>query len=179
MFPERGRGSPVRRAPVRRRTHTMATGNAGRAPPTPRRCRPARRPRAIVRVPPLRAFTPSRMPGARKGSIALPKRRKQMPDFFVNLGRTRNGVGDFLAQELPVTLAQPVHGHFHGAFGRAELTGNRGVGNFALVGSEKRFQRGELLRVALGFQSCEYSIEQRDGPLTVEQLVGTQLIRWL
>src|ERR1035441_9979446 len=69
MSPGRYPGSLARRAPTQRHIHTKAVGSAGKACPRPLALRTGLLLRAVVQFQPLPAFTTSRMPKARKGSI--------------------------------------------------------------------------------------------------------------
>ena len=70
-----------------------------------------------------------------------------------------------LGLELP---AEAVDGHLHGAFGRAEPAGNRGVSTRRCLAEQARLQLVELGCARRGFpflpQVCEHALDHRQRP---------------
>jgi len=58
----------------------------------------------------------------------LRKRPEQCAHFLVHVRRIGQGLGDFIPEQLAVTLAQPVHGHAHSTFINAQRLCGYGMG---------------------------------------------------
>ena len=56
------------------------------------------------------------------------KYRKEMPQFSLDFIRSGNGIGELIVQQLPVALAQSMHGGLDRVFSRAERLCQFGVG---------------------------------------------------
>ena len=67
------------------------------------------------------------------------KRREEILDFFFDLLGRGHGLGDFGAQQIAVTLAQPMDGHFEVPLGDVELAGGFGAGNSVVIAGQERF----------------------------------------
>ena len=66
-----------------------------------------------------------------------------MPEFVFHRIISSQSLGDFQAQQLAITLAQTVHGHFDRAFGQVHLGGEFGVGLGLAFADQAAMQAGE------------------------------------
>ena len=77
----------------------------------------------------------SRLNSTAAGAIAsVAQDGEEIANFFVDLLRTRNRVGDLVTQDLAVAQAQAVHGRFDRGFSHAQLRGDFCIGQVAMFG---------------------------------------------
>src|SRR5262249_54810012 len=111
-----------------------------------------------------RTFTPS-------AASSSSERGEAVPEFRINVAASRDGRGNFGANELPITFAQTMDEHGHGSArdpeqGRETIVIARGRARV-----EKRLEQRERFRVArrfvLALQLSHRAPEQRERPLTI------------
>ncbi len=107
--------------------------------------------------------------------------RDQMPEFRVGFGRVGEGVGNFLAQNFAVTLAQTVNGDFDGHDGHVQFGGDARVGQSVGViqqaGAEAVEQFGLAAQFEFLAQPPPGAVEQGQGETAVELAVGGAFVR--
>src|SRR6185369_12459193 len=101
---------------------------------------------------------------------------QQVSQFAFDFFRRGDGARDFLAQDLAITLTQAVDGGFEGAFGQAELSGQKSIRLGVMFADQAGFEGFEEIGLAFGAafggEPLEHGFQQREGPAALKDLIG-------
>jgi len=113
------------------------------------------------------------------GAVSTTERPKQHLHLLIHLRGVGERLRDLVAEQLPVALAQAMHGRTHRAFIHAQRFCGVGVRHRAFARGEKKFELLELFalagRHAFIAQPDDDPLQQRQRPFAVKRLVRTQL----
>src|SRR5688572_14224553 len=103
-----------------------------------------------------------------------------MPEFFLNLFRARDCVGDFFPQQLAVALPHPLHGGFDGGLRHPEFVAELRIRPPArlarLIVLQQLEQRGLATRRVFLAQPIQRLLQDGLRPPTLKDLVRRQFI---
>lgn len=99
-----------------------------------------------------------------------------MTDFVIDFCWIRDGFGDFIAEEAPITLAQAMDQALHGCFGNPESLGERRIRHIFALRSQAGAQRLESPEFPLAFaflpQTPQRLFDNCGGPAQIEESFG-------
>lgn len=105
---------------------------------------------------------------------------KDVTHFVFHLGVIANRVGNDLAEQFAITLAQPQHGHFDRALAHAEARRDFRIRVGVWIAEQIHLQGFEPVRVtvclALRFKPIEHAVQKRHGPAAFEDAFGIERV---
>lgn len=120
-------------------------------------------------------------PLERRARLLLRQRCRKISEFGFHLCRIRHRFRDFLADKVPVALAEPVNRDLERAFGSAYVARD-GIGRRCPIEKEA-LQSVEMVPPSvlheLGAESIHHSIEHRLRPAPIEDLLRRFIVRRL